>query len=102
MQDEHFLRDWNAGHVRFSADLDDALRARARRLHRYGADWGVFQRRCGESPLARKARLTGRAFLGGLTAGTVLAVLLLVMAAVAGPETSHAASTACLTPPPLA
>ncbi|KHK91052.1 hypothetical protein [Novosphingobium malaysiense] len=34
MQDEHFMREWTAGHSRFSADLDHAFRKAASALRR--------------------------------------------------------------------
>lgn len=98
MQDEHFLREWNAGHARFSAGIDQAVRGMAQLLpwrgnHSQGSD---------ETPLARKAKLTGTAVIGGLTAGMGMAVILFTLAAIAGPELSHAASIVCTAPAPLA
>ena len=83
MQDEHFIRDWNAGHVRFSADVDGALRSEAHRLR-------MFVALCSETALARRARLTGTAVIAGILGGAGLATfLLLLTAAAATPETSH-------------
>lgn len=35
MMDEHFMRTWNAGHDRFSADLDRGLKFLGRALKRW-------------------------------------------------------------------
>ena len=105
MQDEQFMRQWNAGHVRFSGDLDRKLIGVARGIRRYlgglrSIDETYSAR--SESPLVRKARLTGNGLIGGLTSGTGLALLLLTLPAVLSPETSHAVSSVCLAAPAFA
>ena len=105
MQDEHFMRQWNAGHVRFSDGLDRKLMATVRGIGGYLASLrsidSTYHAR-NESPLARKARLTENALIGGLTSGTGLALLLLTLPAVLSPETSHAVSSVCLAAPAFA
>lgn len=88
MQDEHFLRDWNAGHAKFSADVDDALRNEAQQFRK-------FVTSCSETPLARKARRTAKAVMAGLLAGAGLAAALMLLATAAAPEKNHAAM-ACM------
>ncbi|CDO38756.1 MULTISPECIES: hypothetical protein [Novosphingobium] len=95
MQDEHFIRDWNAGHARFTGDLERVLSRLARRLRpRSGNEdaIGKAYEPCEETALSRKARLTGIAVIGGMSAGTSLAVLLLGLAAITYPVPGHAVS----------
>lgn len=101
MQDEHFIRDWNASHIRFSRNFDRALLKVARRLHgRLGSllsigkayEWNE------ESRLARKARLTGNAVFGGLASGMTLALIFVTLTAIVSPEPSHALTSMCVAP----
>lgn len=105
MQDEHFMRLWNAGHVRFSDGLDRKLMAAVRGIQGYHARSKPIDKTYDardESSLAEKARLTGNALIGGLTSGAGLALILLTLPAVLSPETSHAVSSVCLAAPAFA
>lgn len=94
MQDQHFLKDWNAGHARFSEDFDDALRSEAQQFRN-------FVTLCCETPLARKARMTAKAVMAGVLAGAGLAATLMLLTTAAAPGESHAAM-ACMAPRSLA
>ena len=97
MQDDHFIRDWNASRISFTGERTLALSRLVRRFHRrpqakdaIGKAYGA----CKETALARKARLTGIALIGGMSVGTSLAVLLLGLAAMTYPVAGHAVSAA--------
>ena len=59
MIDEHFMRNWNAGHVRFSADVDRALDKIGR----------LLGTRSGKDPIgAAYARKPAKTLVSGLAA----------------------------------
>src|SRR6187200_335023 len=96
MQDEHFLRNWNDGHSRFSADLDRGLsHLIGRRGHRkvIGNPYGIPSET--RPPLSPAAR----ASLRGLGASVLTVMLWVVVLALATPAPGLAASsgapTAC-------
>lgn len=73
MQDEHFIRQWNAGHSRFSANLDQVVAGIAGRAR----DW---RRRIGRRPAlaataAHRAKLTSIGVIAGVLAGSSLAMV---------------------------
>jgi hypothetical protein len=89
MQDEHFLRSWNDGHNRFSADLDRGLgHVIGRRGHRkiIGNPYGIPSET--RPPLSPAAR----ASLRGLGASVLTVVLWVVVLALATPAPGLAAS----------
>ena len=96
MQDEHFMRQWNAGHARFSADADRGLvtlAAKAKRL----PGWIGRKARL-ETALARKARLTTIAILAGVLAGSSLAAVTPLIAPTDGNQAPRQAAQPCTDP----
>lgn len=78
MQDEQFMRQWNAGHGHFTADLDGGLRRLASRLRR---------------PFRSAARI-GRPYGGivrGLAAAVITAGFWTTVMALATPSPTYAA-----------
>jgi hypothetical protein len=94
MQDQHFMQQWNAGHDRFSEGLGNGLaklaekaRARFRR--------GSPRQEQPESPLARRARLTGIGVIGGILAGASLGMVAPLVLAIDCPQTPAEAARSC-------
>ena len=75
MQDQHFMQQWNTGHDRFSEDCDRVVHKALRLTRRRGGAQEVRSRPA-ETPLARKARLTGLGVMGGLLVGVGLGTVL--------------------------
>ena len=76
MIDEHFMRNWNAGHVRFSADVDRALDKIGR----------LLGTRSGKDPIgAAYARKPAKTLVSGLAAVATTIALLVTVAALAAP-----------------
>ena len=95
MQDEQFMQSWNAGHSRFSADVDRGLARLVDRVSRrrndaknmrnpYGIPTGI-DRHVTLSPAAK-------ASLRGLAASVITAALWVVVMALATPAPGLAAS----------
>ncbi|GEM_PF-1334324 len=99
MQDQHFMQQWNAGHDRFSEELDHGLAKRvgkiAARLRRR-APQQRRPERCGpETQLARKARLTSLGVIGGVLAGASLGMVAPLVLAIDCPQTPFEAARLC-------
>ncbi|GFE72422.1 hypothetical protein [Novosphingobium sp. TCA1] len=104
MQDQHFMQQWNAGHDRFSEELDRGLAKRARkiaaRLRRRAPQQPRSEQcgpeRCGpETQLARKARLTSLGVIGGVLAGASLGMVAPLVLAIDCPQTPFEAARLC-------
>ena len=96
MQDEHFLRNWNDGHSRFSADLDRGLNHLAGRLGRHKAIGNPYGIPSETGPSLSPA---ARASLRGLGASVLTVALWMVVLTLATPAPGlaapPAASAAC-------
>ena len=111
MQDEQFMRSWNFGHRRFSADLDrslghlvDRLALRSKRRKDIDNPYGLPAEVEGQPALSPAAA----ASLRGLAATVITAALWIVVMALATPSPGLAASVdtvaacACVAHLPLA
>lgn len=94
MQDQHFMQQWNAGHDRFSEDCDRIAR-KALRLAPHRAGRKKAGLRPAETPLARKARLTGLAVMAGLLIGVGLGTVLPLATSLDCPRTVPATTQPC-------
>ncbi|WP_395394305.1 hypothetical protein WBP07_03530 [Novosphingobium sp. BL-8A] len=98
MQDQHFMQQWNTGHDRFSEDFDHLARKLLKAVGSvlrggHHGDQGEEARdpngKCPasrESLLARRARLTGIGILAGILAGSSLAMVAPLVAALDCPQ----------------
>ena len=92
MQDEQFSRQWNAGHDRFSADLDRGLghllnffRKRAEERESIGNAYGFLDRHAVPATPGPQLSPAGRASLRGLAASVVTVALWVSVMLVATP-----------------
>lgn len=110
MQDEHFMQGWNAGHTRFSADLDRGLGRAVDRLMHRKTDRKTIRNPYGiPTDAGPSLSPRARASLRGLGATLFTVVLWAVVLMVATPTPGLAASgwasvapCACIGHPPLA
>jgi hypothetical protein len=93
MQDEHFMQSWNAGHARFSADLDRGFRQLIGGLSPRGARRKAIRNPYG-IPAETGPRMPPRAkaSLRGLAATLFTVVLWAAVLMVATPTPGFAAS----------
>jgi len=86
MQDQHFMQSWNAGHSRFSADLERGLRHLTDRLSRRGQGRKAMRNPYG-IPAQTEPSLppAARASLRGLAASVITVMLWVVVLALATP-----------------
>ena len=98
MQDEQFSRQWNAGHDRFSADLDRGLghllnffRKRAEERESIGNAYGFLDRHAVPATPGPQLSPAGRASLRGLAASVVTVALWVSVMLVATPTPGFAA-----------
>jgi hypothetical protein len=82
MQDEHFLRQWNIRHDRFSADLDRGLghlgrqlRQRRQTVKPIGNSYAFLDKYAARSAPAAPLSPTAQASLRGLAASVITVVL---------------------------
>jgi hypothetical protein len=92
MQDEQFMRQWNAGRDRFSVDLDRGLghlnrQLRQRRQTRkpIGNSYGFLDRYAGPAPAKATLSSEAQASLRGLAATVLTFALWVTVMAVATP-----------------
>lgn len=93
MQDQHFMQQWNTGHDRFSEDFDSLARKVFKAIgstlrggqhnEPHDQDKRPAPQEC---PLARRARLTGIGILVGVLAGSTLAMVTPLVAALDCPQ----------------
>lgn len=83
MIDEHFMRTWNDGHVRFSADIDRAVDSIGRLLG------SLPGKRAIDGPYVRRPANT---LLGGLAAVATTVALVVSVAVLAAPPAAGKAS----------
>ncbi|WP_067732798.1 hypothetical protein [Novosphingobium naphthalenivorans] len=105
MQDEHFMRQWSAGHSQFSAGIAMVFARIARGLRSRMRGQSPIENTYEEpheTPLARKARLVMIAVIGGVTAGSGIAAVLLALAAMAPPAHGQPVTAIRTTVLPLA
>jgi hypothetical protein len=105
MQDQYFMQVWNANHRQFSEDLHQALCMIAggvRRLVSSPRAIGKINDMNVECPLARQARLTGVAMIGGLLMGLGTATILATLAPDAAPAATPEVATIRVSSFPLA
>ena len=110
MQDQHFMQSWNAGHTRFSADLDRGLGRVIDRLSRRGTSQKAIRNPYGipaeaGPPLSPQARASLRGLGATLFTVVLWAVVLMVATPAPGLAASNWASVApcaCIGHPPLA
>ena len=91
MQDQHFMQQWNAGHDSFSEGLGNGLTEKAKARFRRGSP----RQERPESPLARRARLTGIGVIGGILAGASLGMVAPLVLAIDCPQAPPEAARSC-------